>query len=159
MKNYKTWGKSRSLRLKEFDYTSTGFVYHITIGTEGKKEFFTNPSLNQKIIKILKDAVDLYGYKILSYCLMPDHLHVLLQGGNSPRSLNNFVRGFKSFVTKSTGSKMWQKGFYEHILRNEENVKDVGIYILNNPVRKGLVNESNDYPWCEWLEKDFTEVR
>jgi REP element-mobilizing transposase RayT len=150
---YRTWGKLRSLRLKDFDYASPLYVYHIVIGTKGRKEIFTFPPINREVIRILKDSVGLYGYYLISYCLMPDHLHILIQAGDSPKNLNNFVRGFKSYVTKSTGRKLWQRGFYEHILRKEENIHVIGEYILNNPIRKGLVTDRREYPWCEWIEE------
>ena len=170
---YKTFGKSRSLRLKDFNYASPGVVYHITIGTNGKQKIFINPAINRQIINILKDSAKLYGYKLVAYCLMPDHLHILLQAGNSPKDLKEFVRGFKSYcsvVSPETTNKhrdrshdaiamkrkLWQRSFYEHILRREEDIADVSEYILNNPVRRGLVEERGQYKWCELVSDNNT---
>jgi len=69
------------------------------------------------------------------------------------------VRGFKSYcsiatrsvatpVATKTNAKLWQRGFYEHILRKEENIGDIAEYILNNPVRKGLAQSRDHYRWC-----------
>jgi putative transposase len=148
---YKTWGKSRSVRLKEFDYTSPFLIYHIIIGAAEKQNIFTDPTINLKVIETLKNSAELYGYKLLSYCLMSDHLHILVQATESPKDLRSFVRGFKSFSTKSTRKNLWQRSFYEHILRREENAVDVANYILNNPVRKGLVEEYKQYKWCKLI--------
>jgi len=84
---HKTWGKSRSLRLKDFDYASPGVAYHITIGTSKKQNILTNYDINRQIINILKSSADLYGYHLIAYCLMPDHLHILIQAGENPRDL------------------------------------------------------------------------
>ncbi|MDP3024630.1 MAG: transposase [candidate division Zixibacteria bacterium] len=146
---YKTWGKSRSVRLKGFDYSSPWLVYHIIIGANENQNIFTDPIINQKVIEVLKNSVKFYRYKLLSYCLMPDHLHILVQATESPKDLRSFVRGFKSFSTKSAGKNLWQRSFYEHILRKEENVVDVANYILNNLVAKGLVEEYKQYKWYE----------
>ena len=150
---YKTWGKSRSLRLKDFNYASPGVAYHIAIGANEKQNIFTKPSINQMVTNTLKNSAKLYGYELIAYCLMPDHLHILVQAGEDAKDLREFVRGFKSYCSVATpvatNRKLWQRGFYEHILRKEENVADVAEYILNNPVRKGLVEEMDQYGWCE----------
>ena len=151
--SYKTWGKSRSLRLKDFNYASPGVAYHIAIGANEKQNIFTKPSINQMVVDTLENSAKLYGYKLIAYCLMPDHLHVLVQAGEDAKALREFVRGFKSYCSVATpvatNRKLWQRGFYEHILRKEENVADIAEYILNNPVRKGLVEEMDQYGWCE----------
>ena len=162
--HFKTWSKSRSIRLKDFDYASPGVAYHITIGTSQKQNFFTKPSINKLVISALKDSSELYGYKLIAYCLMPDHLHILAQAGEKPKDLREFVRGFKSFCSvatgvatnKATNNKLWQRGFHEHILRKEENMEDIAEYILNNPIRKGLVQDSGQYKWCELIEQVAT---
>jgi len=150
-RQFKTWGKSRSIRLKEFDYASPLSIYHLIIGAAENQNIFTDPTINLKVMEILKDSVGLYGYKLLCYCLMPDHLHILVQATESPKDLRGFVRGFKAFSTKSTGKNLWQRSFYEHTLRKEEDAVDVANYILNNPVRKGLAQEGMQYKWCELL--------
>ena len=43
--------------------------------------------------------------------------------------------------------KFWQTSFYDHFLRKEEDVRDVVMYVLHNPVRKGLVSEWREYPY------------
>ena len=161
---YKTWRQRRSIRLKDFDYASPGVAYHITIGTHQNQNFFTKPSINHHIIGVLKDSSKIYGYRLIAYCLMPDHLHILTQAGENPKDLREFMRGFKSFCSVAapmptnnvTDNKLWQRGFYEHILRVEENVAEVAEYILNNPIRKGLVRDRGQYKWCGLNEQDAT---
>ncbi|MEE8470413.1 MAG: transposase, partial [Dehalococcoidia bacterium] len=155
--SHKTWGESRSLRLKDFDYTSPGVAYHISIGANERRSIFAEPFINQKVIGALRSSAELYGYELIAYCLMPDHLHVLVQAGERPKDLRRFVRGFKSYCTAAShvtpSKRLWQRGFYEHILRKEENAADVAEYILNNPIRKGLVEERDQYEWCELVER------
>jgi REP element-mobilizing transposase RayT len=148
---YKTWGQSRSLRLRDFDYCSPYIIYHITIGSTDRKTLFVKPGLNRTVIETLKKSAPLYGYRLIAYSLLPDHLHILVQAEENPKDLRNFVRAFKSYSTKETARKLWQRGFYEHILRKEEKTIEVAEYILNNPVRKGLVEKMEDYPWSEFV--------
>jgi REP element-mobilizing transposase RayT len=82
---------------------------------------------------------------------MPDHVHLLvrvLKGGD----IVLFVRKFKSLVTKTSKRyfervQIWQRSFFDHFLREEESIEEVADYILNNPVRKGLVANRRDYPF------------
>ena len=146
---YKTWGKSRSPRLEGVDYGAPGRAYHVIIGSRQKREMFTDAGANSPIVRVLKQAVAISGYGLVAYCLMPDHLHVLVQAGERPRRLSAFVASFKSYCLKATGRKLWQRGFYEHILRKDETVITVAEYIANNPVRKGLVASRDEYEWGE----------
>lgn len=159
---YKTWGESRSLRLADFDYASPGVAYHITIGAYEKQDIFTGSSINQVIINSLKVSAKLYGYELIAYCLMPNHLHVLVQADKRPKHLSKFIRAFKSYCTNAnlteTSRKLWQRSFYDHILRKDEDLAAVADYILNNPMRKGLVVEREQYEWCE-LQIEFLSKR
>ena len=160
---YKTWGKSRSLRLPNYNYASPWSVYHINIRSKDKREVFCSSGLNEKIVGVLKRSVDIYGYHLLSYCLMPNHLHVLIQAGRSPKNLGDFVRGFKTYCSRIAKQRLWQRGFFERILRKEKSLAEVARYILNNPVRKGLVEDSEGYRWSQLfpdsLDNDFREKR
>ena len=58
---------------------------------------------------------------------------------------------------KATGKRLWQKSFYDHVVRKEENLNSVAEYIFNNPVRKGMVENYDDYPFLgpkdQWKPK------
>jgi REP element-mobilizing transposase RayT len=152
----KTWGKARSLRLRKFDYAAGGRVYHVIIGGHRKQRIFVEVRVNQRIIEILRNACRIHGYDLVAYCLMPDHLHVLVECGDGSSGLDVFVKAVKSFATRQVGSKLWQRGFYERVLRRDEDVVRVAEYIVANPVRKGLANDVRGYPWnwCRFWEGD-----
>jgi REP element-mobilizing transposase RayT len=87
---YKTWGKSRSTRLYSYDYSKDRPV-HVTICTYNKEKYFDSESNGKLVIdELLKTIKDL-NFKILCYCLMPDHLHVVISPGESNLSLSNFL--------------------------------------------------------------------
>jgi len=84
---------------------------------------------------------------------MPDHLHLLLSPPGNDLSISQFIGGFKSKSTRiawgyGIRGKLWQGRFYDHILRKKEKMKVVGEYILNNPVRKGIVDDWRKYQYC-----------
>jgi putative transposase len=83
---------------------------------------------------------------------MPDHLHLLLELPGSGLSLSAWIGSFKSLSTREAWGlgfrgRLWQSRFYDHILRRVENIEQVADYIIHNPVRKGLVEEWDEYLW------------
>jgi putative transposase len=82
---------------------------------------------------------------------MPDHVHVLAEGQRDDAVFPEFVRLWKQatafHVHKQHGVTLWQRGYYEHMLRSNESVVYMARYILRNPVRAGLVTHPTEYPW------------
>ena len=62
--------------------------------------------------------------------------------GTAP-TISSVIRLFKGSVTKQCGESIWQKGFYDHVVRNQEDLAEISEYIANNPIK--------------WMEKHFTE--
>jgi putative transposase len=93
----------------------------------------------------------------LAWVLMPDHLHWLLIVNET--HLSEIVRIFKgksSFDLKKSfhlNGVFWQRGFYDHALRKEEDLRAAARYIVANPLRAGLVDSIADYPhWdAKWV--------
>ena len=73
--------------------------------------------------------------------------------------LNRFVQNLKSRSAimlnreLGIGGAFWSKGYYDHALRKNENIEDISDYIINNPVRAGIVSRAADYPFwnAAWL--------
>jgi putative transposase len=144
---YKTFGKRRSLRLADHDYNES-HAYHITWGTYKRQTLLASELLASEVVRILKEEALRTHADLYAYCIMPDHVHVLLQpnGGN----LIQYAQAVKGKTTRAywtlNGSgKLWQRGFYDHGLRSEESIRGIAQYILANPVRAGLVDEFRDY--------------
>jgi REP element-mobilizing transposase RayT len=90
--------------------------------------------------------------EVLAYCFMPDHIH-LLAAASDEADLPAFMRTFKQRTGYSCKKALgwdgpfWQKSYYDHILRSEERVEAVAAYIWGNPVRAGLVQDMDSYPF------------
>jgi len=144
-------------RLKDFDY-SLSYVYFLTTCTKDKKRLFIDHNLNLEVIDCLLEERERLRFKIFCYCLMPDHFHLLLTPGEGGQTIPRFMGGFKSKSTRACWKhgiegKVWQGRYYDHILRKEESIKEVAEYILNNPVRKRLVEQWKDYKYCGFIEE------
>lgn len=102
---------------------------------------------------------------VYAYCFMPDHVHLLVQGG-SDSFLPDFVHDFKEAVGYEfkglTGRMSWQRSYHDRILRTYEDLLGVARYIAWNPVRGRLVEEARDWPWLgsfEWERSALVEAR
>jgi REP element-mobilizing transposase RayT len=156
---YKTWGRSRSNRLVNYNYSEDRPV-HVTICADSKKNIFGS-DVNAKIAinELLKTVKDL-KFRILCYCLMPDHLHVIVSPGESTLPLSKFLNIFKGRTAavlkdKENLRKIWQRSAFDHVIRTKENLKTVIEYIMNNPVRKGIVGKADDYSYSEWFDVEI----
>ena len=150
-RSWKTYGKSRSLRLQGFDYSSPR-LYFLTICAREGESPFANSDLCEGVERFIRECKERYNFRVYAWCLMPDHLHLLVQPPGDGTTISRFVQGLKSVTTRlywklGGAGKLWQRGFYDHILREDEDLTTVGEYILNNPIRKGLVESVEKYPY------------
>ncbi len=150
--NLKTYGKKRSLRLKDFDY-SQPFAYFVTICTYRKSSYFKEKEVALSVMNTIRELKSKLGYRIYCYCIMPDHLHLILNPAESNIALPKFIRMVKSktavqLLKESGISRLWQRSYYEHVLRKNENLAEAVNYVLLNPVRKGVVTDYREYQFC-----------
>ncbi len=149
---YKTYGRSRSLRLPALDYASP-HVYFVTIGTRKREALLSDPCLARAVLGCLLDCRDRYDYALYAYCLMPNHVHLLVTPkGESSVALSAFVGAFKSLSTRAFWERdgkgvLWQQHYYDHIVRSDESLSAIGEYILNNPARRGLSSSPTGCPF------------
>jgi putative transposase len=139
-----------SPRLKTFDYL--GFYrYFLTICTDDRVPIFIDDRSVDLVLMHLSRTADDQRFSVMAYCFMPDHVHLLVEGIHPAADFREFVRIFKqrsSFAWKQmTGTALWQRSYFEHVLRDDEDTIGVAKYILENPVRGNLVERPEDYPF------------
>ena len=140
---------ARPPRIQGFDYRGL-HRYFLTICTRERAEYFTQlETVQLAMSQILQTGRD-HDIDITTYCVMPDHVHILATGTTEAADLRSFAKVSKQKVgwdfRQKTGKYLWQEGFYDHVLRDEDATAGVIRYILNNPVRAGLVARPEDYP-------------
>ncbi len=90
---------------------------------------------------------------------MPDHLHFLAEGLLPSCNLANFVKTLKIKTSRAykqeKAQPLWQKKFFDHILRPNQPVEPVAYYIWMNPVRRGLSRSVGEYPFAGSLTQMF----
>ena len=119
--------------------------YFLTICTARRREIFTSESSVAPVRTNLLRTAAQYRFEIIAYCFMKDHLHVLVESTAVGGDFTKVVRMFKQRTgfeyTRSCGEKLWQDGYFDRVLRNEESTLGVVAYILANPVAAGCCRE------------------
>ena len=137
-------------RLSAFDYIGC-HQYFLTICTRDRTRVFMDDDAVAGVVLELLRTSDAQHFSVIAYCLMPDHIHVLAEGTEPAADFRQFVRSFKqqsSFQWKRrTGRPLWQRSYFEHVLRSDEDTVGLARYILENPVRAGLAARPEDYPY------------
>ena len=81
---------------------------------------------------------------------MPDRVHLFIRGSDD-FNLAQWVNGLKRTISLSLGATknrpLWQPGFFDHLLRNNESYSQKWNYVRENPVRAGLVSLADDWPF------------
>ncbi len=160
MNNYP---KRKPTRLKGYDYSSPG-AYFITICTKDRKCILSEISPTENLFFEPKNILLYYGsisekyinrlnsfYTHISvdkYVIMPNHIHIILiiqddfyttgtSGTPSPTNsvISKFVSTFKRFCNKEFGENIWQRGSYDHIIRDYKDYEKIWQYIDTNVLR------------------------
>jgi REP element-mobilizing transposase RayT len=108
------------------------------------------PELLNKFIDVLESVAAEMGCYFPVYCFMPDHQHLIITGRQKDSDIWKTIVRYKQktgFWLSKSGSWRWQKDFYDHIIKSNEDVAIQVKYILDNPVRKGLVRSWEEYPF------------
>jgi putative transposase len=141
----------KNIRLPATEYVGTKSFF-VTLCSAGRQSRFTDFRLALHILRSLREQAVERAFDIHAYCLMPDHLHFLAQGTQPHCDLLDFVRAFRLCssppYSKATGQPLWQKKYFDHILRSSSSLNSVAWYIWMNPVRKGLASKAGEYSFC-----------
>jgi putative transposase len=143
--------RRKNIRLDRENYVGRGWFF-ITICCSERRKVFARDRACEWFLNIVRREAIAHLFAVHAYCLMPDHVHLLLEGLETRSDLLQFVRAIKAKSTapfeKKTGSALWQKKFYDHILRQNDSVDGVAWYIRMNPVRAGLCGRAEGYPFA-----------
>ncbi len=143
--------------MRNYDYGNQG-AYFVTISTYNRKHFFGEIDANDmhlnengKIVhSVWNELPEHYPFLNLdSFIIMPNHIHGILVLSKSSFSFSEIIRGFKTFSARkineknsSPGKALWQRNYYEHVIRNDDDLNQTRQYILNNPLKWELDREN-----------------
>ena len=109
------------------------------------KNTFTGKLVKRKLTKISEHYPDVF---VEMSCIMPDHVHIIVKIEKQPKNgrtlfaptsetpiLSRVIKHFKEAVTKELGYSIWQKSFYDTIIKNRKQHAEIRQYIANNPAK------------------------
>ena len=122
-------------------------IYFVTLCVEGRRPVLANPH----VLLAVKNAIaQLRRWEVMAAVIMPDHAHMIVSPvEDRDLSIGDFAAGFKRLLRKELGSQdwQWQRGCFDRLLRSDEDLESKWIYVQENPVRAGLVQRSEDWPY------------
>lgn len=144
--------KRKPTRLKDFDYSAPG-AYFVTICTQNRRKILSNIIVGEGLCALPKNEltpigecvknslefidVNYIGVKIDKCVIMPNHVHIIisLTGGHGNPPLQSLVGQMKSYVTNKFKSDIFQRSFHDHIIRGEEDYREIWNYIDTNVLK------------------------
>ena len=154
--------KRRPNRLREYDYSQNG-AYFVTVCTQDRKKILSRivgddahivPSLYGQILeKYIRNVPE-----IEKYVIMPDHIHMIIRlddgtvterpsadiwgaGVRSGNRVSQIVRSIKILTTKEIGAPIFQRSYYDHVIRDQRDYNECWEYIENNPRKWAIMKK------------------
>ncbi len=127
-----------------------GYSYFVTTSTKRRLPVFSDPVVSRIVLETLKWLDEQGKVELIAAVIMPDHIHFVARLRNV--TLPALMQSLKGFTSRKINAllgregPLWEPRYYEHALRTDEELLERVKYILQNPVRKGLVDDIKDYP-------------
>jgi putative transposase len=121
----------RSPRLPPEDYVGP-LAAHVIFVTRHRDSLFESPHLASLCLQAVHDSVQAFRANLFAYCVMPDHIHLLVEmpGGVWLQEWAKRAKQLSGFrLKRASGDFAWQVSYYDHVLRREEALIDVAKYI------------------------------
>ena len=134
----------KSIRIKDYDYSQKG-IYSITMCIQNRENLLgmieDNKIILSKIGNIVEEELKKISQKYLNtsikiYTIMPNHIHFIIEfKSKGENSLGDIIKYYKSKTIIKIRNKIWQRNYYEHIIRNDADYYEKYEYIINNPYK------------------------
>lgn len=126
--------------------------YFITFATHRRLTLLASKRVHDALVQYALRGYRDYGVATGRYVLMPDHAHLFVCLPGTGCSLARWVGGLKHCLGRAVSpvhdvDAVWQRGFFDHVLRGAESYSEKWEYVRLNPVRAGLCAKPEDWPW------------
>jgi REP element-mobilizing transposase RayT len=148
-----------------------GAYYHVTSRGNERRDIYKSQRDREKFLFYLESSSERYGARIHGYCLMSNHYHLLLETpeGNLSQIMRHINGAYTTYynIKRKRSGHLFQGRYHAVLLEADAHVKELSRYIHLNPVRAGVIEKPEDYPWSsyrafidttdspQWLHRDF----
>jgi putative transposase len=141
--------KNRPPRLDQIFQAYDAPVFFVTVCTLHRGKIADLNAAHGAFQKYIERGLNEFGVAVGRYVIMPDHMHFFVCG-STDLELSQWVNGLKRSISIALGATkkcpLWQPGFFDHLLRNDESYGQKWEYVRENPVRAGLVKRAAEWP-------------
>ena len=138
-------------------------ISFVTTCTRNRKAILVSEQVATILIQEWRRACDRYGWHVGRYVIMPDHVHLFCAPEPNAGSLSVFVGSWKRWssrriselprTTSTATAPIWQREFFDHLLRSEESYDQKWDYVRENPVRARLTQSADKWPWAGEIDQ------
>jgi REP element-mobilizing transposase RayT len=134
-------------------------MYFVTSCTKNRRQLLARDEVANILIDEWRAARDRHGWAVGRYVVMPDHVHFFCRPELGAKPLSEFVGFWKSYTSRKihalnlprsapAATTLWQREFFDHVLRSSESYSEKWNYVRDSPVRAGLVSAADDWPYA-----------
>ena len=133
-------------------------IFFVTICVQNRRPLLIHNDLAPMLRAVLKDTAEATGWRVGRYVIMPDHIHFFCASAKQTTDLSKFLGRFKSQTTRQAwlrgghSGRLWQREFFDHLLRSNESYTQKWEYVRRNPVRASLCDKPEDWPYQGEIE-------
>jgi putative transposase len=139
-------------------------IYFVTTCTNKRRAVLARHEIAKILIDEWTLARDRHGWAVGRYVIMPDHVHFFCTPEHEAKTLSKFMGAWKSWSSRSAHkilrprpasaatTSLWQREFFDHVLRSSESYGEKWNYVFQNPVRAGLVMQPDDWSYAGEIE-------
>jgi len=139
-------------------------MYFVTTCTKDRRPVLAQSKVAEILIQEWSAAQDRHGWLVGRYVIMPDHVHFFCRREYDGKTLPKFVGIWKSWTshkirelnrprsTTAPTAALWQREFFDHVLRSSESYSQKWDYVYENPVRAGLVSSADEWKYAGEIE-------
>ena len=149
----KEYPQRKKIRIDGYDYAAAG-AYFVTVCTANREKLFWN-DVGADTIRPMQVRLSEIGvlaeqaiaqisehYQNISvdnYCVMPDHVHLLLRvdstKGSTAVEISTVIGSLKRWISRQAGRPIWQKSYFDHVIRGQRDYNETWQYIEENPLK------------------------
>ena len=145
-------GDAQPIRARIRRWYVPNAIYFITAVTHARRPLFAKEANVELLRDTMRKAKACHPFRTHAYALMPDHFHLLIyvpESTNISKLMHSIQRNFTLNYKAAHGirepQKLWHRGFWDHVIRDEDDFQRHFDYIHYNPVKHGLVAHPGDY--------------
>jgi REP element-mobilizing transposase RayT len=129
-----------------------GLIAFLTTTTHLRRRILAQAPAHETLREIWERSASLNGWFVGRYVLMPDHVHLFARPVSTADPLATWMKAWKSISSRKLATTLgitppvWQVGYFDRYLRSDESYTQKWDYVVQNPVRAGLVSSSSNWP-------------